>query len=106
MYAAAMTTPDPMVAAYLAGESIPRIARRLGMTEAEVTRVVYGHVPRPRGLQIAGIRVIVSLGLGFLVATLTYLLGAVPGLNVAVFVVTAIVSYPILMAMVTPEPPR
>jgi len=42
----------------------------------------------------------------FLVGTLTYLLGAVPGLNVAEFVVTAIVSYPILMAMVTPEPPR
>lgn len=94
---------DEIVAAYRGGQDAERVARRYGLTAAEVEHIVDRLTPAPRGLQVGGNRVLIAVAIGFLVG-LGFKFGADVDVVVqlAVWAVAGGVAYGILTS-VAPE---
>jgi len=67
---------DEIVAAYRGGHDAERLGRRFGLTAAEVERIVDRLLPPARGLQACGNRVLLAIGVGYLVGFSLNLLAA------------------------------
>ncbi|MEV4622945.1 hypothetical protein AB0J74_30055 [Asanoa sp. NPDC049573] len=93
---------DDIVAAYLAGQSVARIAARFEVDAARVDLVVDRRLP-PRALQVPGTRFLVAAGIGFLVGSMGYLLGARTVFVIVLGLVGAVVAHPILTSLAPPR---
>jgi hypothetical protein len=93
---------DDIVAAYLAGQPVERIAARFEVDAARVGSIVDRRLP-PRALQVPGTRFLAAVGIGFLVGSMAYLLGARTAFFIVLGIVAALVAHPILTSLAPPR---
>jgi hypothetical protein len=93
---------DDVVAAYAAGRPVAELEREYGLTQAEIEYLVAGEPATPTktgGLHNRGNRVLLGIGIGFVVSTFAGLLGLAEPAALVVWAVTAACAY----ALVTPR---
>ncbi|HEV7712552.1 MAG TPA: hypothetical protein VGP16_30450 [Asanoa sp.] len=93
---------DDIVAAYVAGQPVEKIAARFEVDAARVELIVDRWLP-PAALQVPGTRVLVAVGIGFLVGSMAYLLGARTAFFIVLGIVAALVALPILTSLAPPR---
>ncbi|SNT41233.1 hypothetical protein SAMN05421812_105406 [Asanoa hainanensis] len=89
---------DDIVAAYIAGQPLEKIAARFEVDAARVELIVDRWLP-PTGLQVPGTRLLVATGIGFLVGSMAYLLGARTAFLIVLGIVAVLVALPILTSL-------
>ncbi|MEV4536563.1 hypothetical protein AB0J82_22525 [Asanoa sp. NPDC049518] len=90
-----------IVAAYVAGQPV-EIATKFEVDAARVALIVDRWLP-PTALQVPGTRVLVAVGIGFLVGSMAYLLGAGTALLILLRIVAGVVALPILTSLAPPR---
>lgn len=93
---------DDVVAAYAAGRPVAELEREYGLTQAEIEYLVAGEPAAPAktgGLHNRGNRVLLGIGIGFVVSTFAGLLGLAGPAVLVVWAVTAACTY----ALATPR---
>jgi hypothetical protein len=91
---------DAIAAEYAAGRDVTEIERQYGLTPEESAYLEATGRPwevvQQRGLQIRGNRILLGIGIGFVVSSFAGLLGATGGAALFLWVVTAAIAYPLL----------